>query len=101
MDIREQEVQPGKHFYLSSRGVQNDTGDNALTLMQMLSVQYLFNEAIFRCEALSFKFPGRPALVNEDAAPPYSPDGAHRSRAYMCDSTTLLMGNGDPPYQIV
>jgi hypothetical protein len=104
VDPKDYDLQTGKHFFLVSESLQDVSGAPKLIEFEATSVELDWDTQKINIDGYQFRYEyyARGALVNDDAAPDYlSASDSDKLRAYICDSSTFKMSNGDEPYQII
>ena len=94
----------GDHFYLESQDLQDETGAAQNIEFQVTSIDYDPKKTAFKIKALQFRFSGlRYAYFAPDAQADYTSatDDEKARYAFLCDTSTQQMSNGDDPYVFI
>jgi hypothetical protein len=111
LDPQDAGLKTGQHFVLQSSAMQDVTGAPSIVQFECTSIHYDFNAQKIRVEGLQFRFQqgddgtgaaSRSALVAATGANDYtSATTLELTRAYVCDTATLKMSNGDAAYTVI
>ena len=85
---------------VTSRVLQDDTGNSLPTQMQVTSVEEVGPGDRFTAIAQSYQFDGRYGFITENSRPDYaaSTDEQKEKGTYIVDEGTLVFGDGTGPY---
>lgn len=103
LDAKDADIVVGDVVNVSSKSLQSVTGAALTTPMQILKRTESKAGTIFDFEVTDSFFEGRYAYIMADDTPDYlDASAAQRNKGlFICDSITLKMPNGDPPYKII
>lgn len=104
LDASETPPDVGANFFMNSRDFQDEFGEANLLEFQCRRVHYDHDKERFYVKALQFRFStGRQAVVAPNGQADYTASSAADQAAYafIADSTTERMSNGDDPYLVV
>lgn len=111
LDPQDFDLRTGQHFVLQSQAMQLPTGGNATVEFDCVSVDYDFQAQKLKVEGLQFRYQtgddggggaSRAAIVAATGANDYtSATTLEKTRAYVCDTSTLKLSNGDDPYTVI
>ena len=111
LDPQDASLKTGQHFILESAAMQGVTGAPAVVEFECTSVDFDPNTQKITIEGLQFRFQqgddgtgeaSRAALVAATGANDYtSATTLELTRAYICDTATLKMSNGENPYTVI
>lgn len=90
----------GSPVEVTSRVIQDDTGNSLPTQMQVTSVEEAVPGHTLRATAQSYQFAGRYGFITENSRSNYaaSTDAEKEKGTYIIDEGTLLFGDGTGPY---
>lgn len=103
LDMKDSALKAGDHFYIQSAAIQDRFGADKVAQMQCLAVEYLADGATLKCEALSFSFTKRYWFIGPNSLPDYTAatDDQKAQYAWIADTSTEKLSNGDDPYTII
>lgn len=102
LDAKDCDLRVGDVVLVNSDSLQGADGFAKITSMQILSRTEVIAGTTYAYELTDTFFFGRYAWVMDDATPDYSAatEVQKAKGCFVCDSVTLKMPNGDPPYKV-
>ena len=104
VDLKDIDKTVGQHINIVSELTQNEKGAANSVEMQILSIAHSPGAERVRIEAMQYRYESSLfARVGPDTLKDYLSESAANKEAYafICDTTTLQMSNGDDPYLII